>query len=102
MSKQVVQINGSEVIENLLNEFDFQKVMKVMELLDWKWIGERPTLTQLRNTAQSLLEDVLYEGRRNDYKPWDMGTGGFVVEYRVYHGREHLGLAFNVTWKTTY
>jgi hypothetical protein len=43
------------MIEDILNEFDFDKVERVMEALNWKWRGETPTLYDLREEALRLL-----------------------------------------------
>jgi hypothetical protein len=30
-------INIDDAVEDILDEFDFEKVKKVMDFLDWKW-----------------------------------------------------------------
>ena len=40
-----------------MENFDFMKVHKVMEFLEWEWAGEGvPTLVSLEREAQSLLK----------------------------------------------
>ena len=53
-------INKEDQIEEILDYFDFEKVAKVMEVLDWKWwsLGEVPGTGPLRRKARELLRDV--------------------------------------------
>ena len=70
------------MIEDILNEFDFDKVERVMEVLDWKWRGETPTLYDLRETALRLLRGAA-ESRLGAFKDEHhhvaiiSATGGF-------------------------
>lgn len=53
-----------DLIEPVLDTFDFEKVRKAMELLDWTWLDSRhkwsvPTVEQLRNKARNLLICVI-------------------------------------------
>jgi hypothetical protein len=53
-------INKEDQVEEILDYFDFEKVAKVMEALDWKWwsIGEVPGTGPLRRQARRLLREV--------------------------------------------
>lgn len=48
-------------IEDFLDDYDFNRVHKVMELLDWKWVNAEslimtvPRLGELRKSARDLL-----------------------------------------------
>ena len=56
-----------EQIEVILDEFDFDRVLKVMKALNWKWIGDEwigkeflnkrytPSLKHLKKRAHNLL-----------------------------------------------
>ena len=44
-----------DMIKDIMDEFDFDKVERVMESLNWKWRGETPTLYDLREEALRLL-----------------------------------------------
>ena len=68
-----------EAIENILDEYDFHRVQKTMEALNWLWIsseGEIPSIGELRRQARRLLEDVY---RYEDSSYMMMGCGGFEV-----------------------
>jgi len=47
-------------VQQILANFDFEKVRKVMELLNWKWVDSEktPTIGELYQTAEQLLNMV--------------------------------------------
>ena len=72
----------NKYIDDIMDEFNFAKVLKTMEALDWKWRGEAPSMDDLRETAERLLRGAA-KSRLGDYKDsyWELGiingTGGF-------------------------
>ena len=87
-----------ETIENILDEYDFHRVQKVMEALNWIWVsseGEVPSIGELRRQARSLLEDVY----NKEASPFYMvGTGGFEATRTMETGdlNKYLSLKFVV------
>lgn len=62
-------------IEEILENFDFERVHRVMELLEWSWHTKGvPTLTQLILYARKRLVDLI-EGDETC-----SDSGGFLVE----------------------
>lgn len=61
-------------VDEVLSEFDFQKVYRVMEFLDWKWKGKKPSIYQLMKEAERLLYTVL-----NKENVSSAGSGGFMA-----------------------
>ena len=64
-------------IQNIMEDFDFQKVHAVMEQLDWKWAMTKygvPTLDELKSEAKRLLIDACVERTC-------VSTGGFRAVY---------------------
>lgn len=49
--------------EDSLNSFDFHKVERVMELLNWRWVTdgglEIPSILEMRDTVISLYKNIL-------------------------------------------
>jgi len=100
------QVNDLEyMIEDILNEFDFDKVERAMEALNWKWRGETPTLYDLREEALRLLRGAA-KSRLGDFKDTHHDVaiinacGGF--EARAYCNEDKtkitgLDLAFVIT-----
>lgn len=63
-------------IESILDKFDFGKVAKIMEDLDWCWIESplSPEPRALRKEAERLLEIVCLE------KTHEISCGGFAAK----------------------
>ena len=83
----------SDKIEYILDNFDWEKVRKVMEVLDWKWSTSAsnemviPSFSTLRRNAKALLIQVS-EGDYDSIK-----TGGFAA-CKLPDG--HLELRFEI------
>ena len=93
------------MIKDIMDNFDFDKVERVMEALNWKWRGETPTLYDLREEALRLLRGAA-KSRLSDFKDTHHeiaiinACGGF--EARAYCNEDKtkitgLDLAFIVT-----
>jgi hypothetical protein len=80
MARSLKQQNLKEVMDN----FDFKKVHKVMQILNWTWgsYGKEkvPSITELKKTAKKLLK----QAEKNSYG--NVGTGGF---HAYYHYKGH-------------
>lgn len=93
-------------IEEILDEFDFGKVHKVMTHLGWTWHGEGiPTIGDLRIKARTLLWEVAEKHGNTDSSYYYTKTAGFrVSSYKGIDKKDHwvmLRLAFEVTdWES--
>lgn len=72
--------NEKKLIE-CLNEFEFDKVHKVMKFLNWKWASKDtpchiPSQYELRESASKLLFECLEYSETNK-EDWTVSTGGF-------------------------
>lgn len=64
-------------IQDIMEDFDFQKVHDVMEKLDWKWAMSKngvPTIDEMKAEAKRLLIDACIERTC-------VSTGGFRAVY---------------------
>jgi hypothetical protein len=82
-------IENSENIEYIINNFNFSKVFKVMEFLNWEYYDGPVTIQRLKDTAKSLL----YYAVNNEEQSTTYSTGGF----SVYKDGKFLELSFNLT-----
>lgn len=84
-------------VDEILINFDFEKVQKVMKALDWKWAfwediegeqhtAEVPDIHALQCQAQKLLIDAVEKGYG--------GTGGFEVSCYVYDPCDEDGVPY--------
>lgn len=89
-------------IDNIMDWFDFNKVQKAMQALDWQWATSEygvPEEPELRETARKYLQKTIdyavAQGRKHT-----MATGGFVYTYDPEYSE--LTLTFEVTsWTAT-
>lgn len=82
-------INKEKHIQYIIENFNFEKVHKVMELLNWTWLmsNDVPTIDELKKSATRLLNDICKE----DFDT--SSTGGFkVTKYD-----DHLELEFIIS-----
>ena len=72
----------NKMIDDIIENFDFDKVQSVMDYLNWRWVGEYVTVDMLKKEARRLLRGAA-EARLGQYKNehWEQaiihGTGGF-------------------------
>jgi hypothetical protein len=90
MSKQ-------ELIDDIMDNFDFHKVAAVMDFLDWKWglvDGFRvPIEPEIRGKVRGQLNKV-YDYGQGQGRKYTMGTGGFSYSYDPQHN--DLSLVFEI------
>ena len=94
-------ITQQELIDEILDQFDFEKTKEVMDALEWKWGMAKwgtgtealvPDIPELRKQAREMLWELI---RSNSVM---IKAGGFVVE-KDYEGT--LELRFEVSsWNT--
>ena len=77
-----------DLIDNILDEFDFERVHKAMVALNWQWHNTDgvPTIGDLRRNARNLLIEVTHDNHVM------VGSGGFYA----YNEDGTLGLRFEV------
>ena len=81
-----------QIIEDILDEFDFSKVQEVMEALHWTWHDSdgTPTLGQLRKKARFLLKECM------NVPEFSTATGGFWASKKTFDGQPYYRLQFVV------
>ena len=86
-------MNENDIIEDILDEFDFGRVQQVMEHLNWTWYDSAgvPTLGHMRKTARRLMRECI---KHEDYYT---ATGGFFVQKRTFDGLPFYRLMFVVS-----
>ena len=69
-----------ELIENLLENFNFDKVLTAMTALDWKWVNLHgqsghsvPTIDRMQRQCRNLLYKSIVDT--------SVGSGGFEAKY---------------------
>ena len=73
-------------VEDLLDEFDFYRVQKVMEALEWRYhdsTDKTPSIGELRKVARRLLNIAYNADPSPEYRT---ACGGFDVSRYMYVG----------------
>ena len=67
-----------KIIEGILENFNFEKVRKTMEFLNWTYYDseEIPTTYKLIKSAEKRLKEV-YEGATQNKEDYYSNSGGF-------------------------
>ena len=70
----------NNAIKHIMDNFDFERVHKTMELLNWTWGAAKddqvvPSLSRIKEAAKDTLKGAI---KRKCY----ISSGGFVAEYR--------------------
>jgi hypothetical protein len=84
-------IKKEEHIKSIIDNFDFIRVKKYMDFVNWQWIGISPDITDLIKNATLLLNDVY------DRDVISISTGGF----KATKHDDYLELEFIISdWRT--
>lgn len=56
-----------DLIDDILENFNFEKVNIAMKFLDWRWasIGRVPTINELKESAREQLQNCIKEAKDN-------------------------------------
>lgn len=68
-------------IDDCIADFDFEKVHKVMEFLDWKWAknDKVPDIQEMKEHVKSLFDDAVFACFENNEESYHVESGGFEV-----------------------
>ena len=86
-----------EAVVEILDNFDFNRVKQVTDLLNWQYFNVEGQLEvrDLRQMARKLLRDTVKELDKED--TYNTGSGGFYVEGFNGGVKKYLVLKFCVT-----
>lgn len=75
-----------DLIMDCLDEFDFDRVHRVMTFLDWKYADSKevPDIQTLRKKARKYLQEVMGQALNSEGGEYIIGTGGFRYEAKLY------------------
>lgn len=86
-----LQKKFQELIDDVMDNFNFHKVHKVMKFLNWTWgfsANGVPEIYELKETARRLLNECLYDLIQHGEDTWNISTGGFCVRATNYKDAE--------------
>lgn len=83
------------LIQQTLRYFDWEKVEKVMDLLDWKWLI--PNRIGLHRPTRFQMQQTCYRHLCNSIQFGSASSGGFKATYFLEDDYERFDLDFIVT-----
>ena len=94
--------NVAKDIEDIIDEFDFERVKKVMDFLEWEWCDAEiaiPHIGELRKKARLLLSEVSVKVLKNKEieAESNIRTGGFQATAYKWENEVRMRLAFILT-----
>lgn len=99
-----VPMNIQEIIDEIIDNFDFDRVHDVMEYMDWGWQGEGvPSIEKLKESAIELLEHA-YNGyfEQGNGEQYSIQTGGLEAYYMYDDNEDCFELKFVLTSVNNY
>lgn len=98
--KNSVEITFESHWQQILEYFRFNKVLKVMVLLNWKWLIDGtcdgdfriPTLEEIKTSAKTIAKKAFDENRK-------ITLGGFQVTYNK--STDMMDISFSISHWTT-
>lgn len=93
------QFEEIDIIDDILDNFDFERVKKTMDALDWAWFstGGIPSVSDIRREARRLLRECMKT------KEIRISTGGLTARREEIEGKTYYSLEFVVTeWDNSY
>lgn len=90
-----------KTIDEVLDNFDFERVEKTMQTLNWTWgagaTAEVPDIARLRTQARSLLQDCIEHRPKDREDYWEASTGGFTAKSVTYDDEDfRISLVFEL------
>ena len=91
-------------IDDILYCFNFEKVKKVMDFLNWEWVGSDgvPEIYELRKHSRKLMNRAVTECIKSKQQDYFTECGGFRVECNKYEDdpKVYIRLSFNLeSWE---
>lgn len=93
------------LIDEVMDNFDFNKVRKVMKQLNWRWASAEdgiPEVYELKDSARRLLNECLFSMIQHGEETWNIGTGGFYVHATNYRDSDEGEDGFRITLKLSF
>lgn len=85
-------MNKQQAKQEIMDNFDFEKVFKVMVVLSWRWsikgVLRAPTVEEIKDTASSIIDSLL----NSDYR--EIQSGGFTARYEESEDDKYIKLEF--------
>jgi hypothetical protein len=94
-----------ELWKDIEENFDFEKVKKVMDFIEWKWhnsdVNDVPTLEQIKYSTKGWCREAYEKSKRGGKRSSITSCGGFTSKYAEFYSDRHephneLSLEFTI------
>lgn len=83
-------------INDIMNRFNFDRVLKTMHAINWTWRGQVVDLDDLKSTAMHLMDEAVRSYLANDGRWSLVGTGGFTARVDEVTAGARVSLTFSI------
>lgn len=83
-------------LNDIMNRFNFARVLQVMHAINWTWRGQTVDLDDLKSTAMELMDQAVRHYNTNDGRWAMVATGGFTARVEEIDAGPRLSLTFSV------
>ena len=83
-------------INDIMNRFNFDRVLKTMHAINWTWRGQSVDLNDLKSTAMHLMDQAVRSYQTNDGRWAQVSTGGFAARVEELSAGARLTLTFSI------
>lgn len=99
--KSRIEEKDSEMLDELIENFEWDKVRRIMEELDWTWWGNEnsPTIEEMKECVRNLYSSIENRIEKNEY--CFCATGGFKLTFNPDEDNE-LSLVFEAVNYSVY
>jgi len=97
-AEQTKELINHQVAHDIIQRFDFNKVLDYMQSVDWKYRGEPVTMDDIVSSARMCLRECVNDFEKTGIPYGDCGTGGFTATYFPWG----LSLTFSLETKRNY
>ena len=93
---QLIDDQLNEQVNDIMNRFNFARVLTVMHAINWTWRGKVVEVNELKSTAIYLMDQVSRAYFDNGNVWASVSTGGFVARIENQKGVPRMSLTFSV------
>lgn len=99
--KSRIEEKDSTILDELIENFEWEKVRRIMEELDWTWWGNEnsPTIEEMKECVRNLYSSIENRIEKNEY--CFCATGGFKLTFNPDEDNE-LSLVFEAVNYSVY
>lgn len=84
----------SKAVDDIMQNFEWNKVWKTMVALDWTWAfstteNKVPSIEEIKSCARRLLEETIVKALSQG-QDWSIATGGFEAKVKFYEDEDRF------------